>query len=61
MDKFPNVSRERARLKAEPVLGPVCADGDCPNMRCVHEGWDGETYRCPVCKKGYKMYYDDMR
>jgi hypothetical protein len=32
----------------------------CPNLKCTHEGFDGERYRCEVCGESYFLSYDDM-
>lgn len=34
---------------------------DCPNMKEVGGGFEGERYRCAVCGKGYFLDYDDMK
>lgn len=34
---------------------------DCPNMREVGGGMDGERYRCDVCGKGYFLDYEEMK
>lgn len=34
---------------------------DCPNMKEVGGGMDGERYRCAVCGKGYFLDYEEMK
>lgn len=34
---------------------------DCPNMKEVGGGFEGERYRCAVCGKGYFLDYEDMK
>ncbi|MEH3108937.1 MAG: hypothetical protein PGN22_03095 [Agrobacterium cavarae] len=34
---------------------------DCPNMKEVGGGFDGERYRCAVCGKSYFLDYDEMK
>lgn len=34
---------------------------DCPNMKEVGGGFEGERYRCDVCGKGYFLDYEDMK
>lgn len=34
---------------------------DCPNMKEVGGGMDGERYRCDVCGKGYFLDYEEMK
>jgi len=34
---------------------------DCPNMKEVGGGMDGERYKCVVCGKGYFLDYEDMK
>lgn len=34
---------------------------DCPNMKEVGGGMDGERYRCAVCGKGYYLDYEEMK
>jgi hypothetical protein len=33
----------------------------CPNIKEVGGGFDGERYECKVCGKSYFLDYDDMR
>lgn len=37
------------------------SESQCPNMKEVGGGMDGERYSCAVCGKGYYLDYDDMR
>ncbi|WP_259667247.1 hypothetical protein [Rhizobium lentis] len=34
---------------------------DCPNMKEVGGGMDGERYRCAVCGKSYYLDYEEMK
>lgn len=34
---------------------------DCPNMKEVGGGMEGERYRCAVCGKSYFLDYEDMK
>ena len=34
---------------------------DCPNMKDVGGGMDGERYWCAICSKGYYLDYEDMK
>jgi hypothetical protein len=34
---------------------------DCPNMKEVGGGFEGERYRCAACGKGYFLDYEDMK
>lgn len=34
---------------------------DCPNMKEVGGGFEGERYCCAVCGKGYFLDYEDMK
>ncbi len=34
---------------------------DCPNMKEIGGGFEGERYRCDVCGKGYFLDYEDMK
>ncbi|TIU94669.1 MAG: hypothetical protein E5W09_22580 [Mesorhizobium sp.] len=34
---------------------------DCPNMKEIGGGMEGERYRCAVCGKGYFLDYEDMK
>ena len=37
------------------------SESQCPNMKEVGGGMEGERYSCAVCGKGYYLDYDDMR
>lgn len=50
----------------EPPPAPACgldrpSYHDCPNMKEVGGGFDGERYRCDVCGKGYFLDYEEMK
>ncbi len=34
---------------------------ECPNMKEVGGGFEGERYRCAVCGKSYFLDYEDMK
>lgn len=41
---------------------PECKeDTKCPNMVNIYQGWDDETWECPVCGARFKLYYEDMK
>jgi hypothetical protein len=33
---------------------------DCPNLKEVYSGFDGERYRCDVCGESFFFSYDDV-
>lgn len=50
-------------IKGDKEKQPVECDEDtkCPNIKCVYEGWDDETWRCDVCGAYFKIYYEEMQ
>lgn len=46
---------------ASPCGIPSPSYHDCPNMKEVGGGMEGERYRCAVCGKGYFLDYEDMK
>ncbi len=56
-----------AYVKYDDVIGlikcglPDPTYHDCPNMKEVGGGMEGERYRCALCGKGYYLDYDEMR
>jgi hypothetical protein len=51
---------------AEQVLVAPCgmtnpSYHNCPNMKEVGGGMEGERYRCAVCGKGYFLDYEEMK
>lgn len=36
-------------------------DTKCPNMQVVFQGWDSETWKCDLCGRRFKLYYEDMK
>lgn len=53
-------------IAAEPVNAEPCgiadpSTRDCPNMKEVGGGMEGERYRCAVCGKGYFLDYEEMK
>lgn len=40
-----------------------CNNGStqCPKIKCVYEGWDGERWRCDHCGETFYLCYDDMK
>ena len=49
-----------------PNPRPIGAVGDgtwsqCPNLKEIGGGFDGEQYDCQVCGERYFLDYDDMR
>jgi hypothetical protein len=54
------------RFTPHPVPPPAGAVGQgtwsqCPNLREVGGGMEGERYACEVCGESYFLDYDDMR
>jgi transposase-like protein len=47
--------------EGSPCNIPDPSSRDCPNMKEVGGGMDGERYRCAVCGKGYYLDYEEMR
>lgn len=45
----------------QPCSIPDPSTRDCPNMKEVGGGFEGERYRCDVCGKGYFLDYEDMK
>jgi len=35
--------------------------GECENMKCTYEGFDGERSRCEVCGQTYFLDYEEMK
>lgn len=50
---------EREALEPCGIADP--STRDCPNMKEVGGGMDGERYKCAVCGKGYFLDYEDMK
>jgi hypothetical protein len=61
------VEQITAALSTVPSAGAVAcgiadpSTRDCPNMKEVGGGFEGERYRCAVCGKGYFLDYEDMK
>lgn len=49
-------AKKPAECKAKSSYGR-----ECPNMKEVGGGFDGEQYRCEVCGAHYYLDYDEMR
>lgn len=52
--------REKA-TETEPCGLADPSTRDCPNMKEVGGGFEGERYRCAVCGKGYFLDYEEMK
>ncbi|WP_287249012.1 Lar family restriction alleviation protein [Mesorhizobium sp.] len=59
---------EAAPVTGQSPVGAVSPCGladpsyhDCPNMKEIGGGMDGERYRCGVCGKWYFLDYEDMK
>ena len=48
-------------LEEKPKSGCAKCNGDYNKMPCVYEGYDGERYRCPICKTSIFLDYDEMQ
>lgn len=46
---------------AGPCGLPNPSARDCPNMKEVGGGMDGERYRCAICGKSYFLDYEEMK
>lgn len=66
--EFDDFALDTATPSPQPnVEGPQPCDiadpstRDCPNMKEVGGGFEGERYRCAVCGKGYFLDYEEMK
>ncbi|ANL02640.1 hypothetical protein [Rhizobium phage RHEph18] len=57
----PVVSQNAPDLEDKPCGISDPSTRDCPNMKEVGGGMDGERYRCAVCGKGYYLDYEEMK
>ncbi len=57
----PVVSQNVPDLEDKPCGIADPTTRDCPNMKEVGGGMDGERYRCAVCGKGYYLDYEEMK
>lgn len=57
----PVVSQNAPDLEGKPCMIADPSSRDCPNMKEVGGGMDGERYRCAVCGKGYYLDYEEMK
>jgi len=51
-------------IKGDKAKQPAgCKDGstDCPNLKNIYEGYDGERWQCEVCGESFYLDYDEMR
>lgn len=53
--------RDMKSTGQQPCDIPSPSYRDCPNMKEVGGGMEGERYRCAVCGKGYFLDYEDMK
>ena len=52
-----------ADRKGDPMKRSADCDGGytaCPHIKNTYEGFDSETWECPVCGEFFKLYYEDM-
>ena len=65
-DRKLNGFRRWQRMLEEDMPPKPCgiadpSSRDCPNMKEVGGGMDGERYRCAICGKGYFLDYEEMK
>lgn len=52
-----------ADTPGDPSKQPASCNEDthCPNIECLFEGIDEETWECSICGARFKIYYDELR